>query len=304
MDDSRVINVLVTGGNGQLAKCIKDSVKELDAKNNYIFVGKDELNVCFISDAKKFIEENSIDVVVNCAAYTKVDLAEENIKEACSINSQAPLVLGHCCNENGAYLIHISTDYVFDGTKEKPYLETDWTNPINEYGATKLMGERSLGELSENYMIIRTQWLYSEYGKNFYNTMVEKIIENGILEENVRVVNDQFGCPTYARDLSDFIVTIIENGKYKGFTDDNRIFHFSNKGRCSWYDFAHSIEKSLNLKNKKDIVVPCSSDEFKTKAKRPKNSVLSKEKTEKLFDYKIENWVEGLKKCNFNKKRN
>ena len=290
--------VLVTGANGQLANCIKEIVvKDRFMENSFLFLSKEELDITNIDEIENIFENNDISVVVNCAAYTNVDEAINNVEMAYKINSRGPLNLALCTKNYGAKLIHISTDYVFDGTNNKPYKPTDATKACGVYGSSKLSGEESIFNF-ENTMIIRTSWLYSNYGRNFYKTMLNRIKNN----QETHVVDDQIGTPTYAMDLANYILDIIELDNIP-----HSIVHYSNQGCCSWYDFAKAIEimyKRSFYENSLDenIIKPCSTFDYwlkynGKKTMRPTYSVLSKEGTEELNNKLIKHWTESLFKC-------
>ena len=224
-------NILVTGGKGQLASCIKDVSGNLD-NLNFIYVDIDQLDITDIKSVKTFFEKNNVSYCINCAAYTAVDKAESNKEMAERINVLGARNLAIACKSNDAVLIHISTDFVFDGVNTKPYNEEDKVNPLSIYGLTKLNGELVIADSLKEYFIIRTSWLYSEHGNNFLKTMLRL----GSERENLGVVIDQLGTPTYAGDLAKAIMTIIcVNSSAFG------LYHYSNEGVASWYDFAHAI---------------------------------------------------------------
>lgn len=281
-------NILILGSSGQLGKCIREYVynsKNNMFKTNYIFIGHDKLDVTDKFEVINMINTLKPNVVINCAAYTNVESAEENKDLAYDVNSTAVDNIAYACFLNNAYLIHISTDFVFDGTKSNLYTEDDNPNPINVYGESKYDGEIS-ALCYNNSIIIRTSWLYSEYGKNFFNTMYNKITNN----EDIRVVDDQYGSPTNAHDLAEAIVDIIENKKYE---NNCGIYQFSNKGVCSWHSFAREIAWNI----KKDgvfAIYECSSKEYKCKAKRPSFSAMSTEKFENTFNIKPKKWEDSL----------
>ncbi|MEJ6791724.1 MAG: dTDP-4-dehydrorhamnose reductase [Lacinutrix sp.] len=274
--------ILVTGANGQLGQTIKELYNKNDDNIQFVFASKKELDITNFKELSNFFSLNKYNYCINCAAYTNVEQAEESIELAFKINAEAVKNLAKLCKKHKIILIHISTDYVFDGTKEIPYLETDQTNPINQYGKSKLKGEQYISNALKEHFIIRTSWLYSNYGKNFVNTIVNKIKEKAKL----KITTAETGTPTSCIDLSYFLYALIKN-KSKNYG----IYHFSNEGAATWYDLAVEIEKSLNSqhKNKLDKVAG-----FKTKAKRPKYSVMSKNKIASNFDYKPNNWKKAL----------
>ena len=278
-------NILVTGSNGQLGSEIR--VLSSDSKNRYFFTDIAELDITDIQAIDKFVAENNIHLVINCAAYTNVDKAEDDVETANKINNEAAANLAKVSKNHGLTLIHISTDYVFDGTKNTPYTENDVTSPLGVYGQTKLAGEQAVLNSGCHYLIIRTSWLYSSFGNNFVKTMRKLTTE----KETLKVVFDQAGTPTYAADLAAVIVGIIENEKQNG---NEGIYHFSDEGVCSWYDFAIEIRNQFG--NVCDIQ-PCHSNEFPAKVKRPNFSVLDKTKIKETFNLQIPYWKDSLEKC-------
>ena len=276
--------ILVTGGNGQLASCIKDVEKQYDDLN-IIYTDHLELDICNLNQIQTFFKSNpQIDYCINCAAYTAVDKAETESEKAFEINAIGAKNLAQVCNDHDAILIHVSTDFVFDGEKNEPYTETDVANPISVYGASKLQGEVEIQQALKEYFIIRTSWLYSEYGNNFMKTML-RLAET---RDGISVVSDQIGTPTYAGDLAEIIIQII-NTK----TEKYGIYHYSNEGVASWFEFAKEIFKLTKNKTK---VNPIPSIEYLTSAKRPKYSVLDKKKIIDVFKIDIPFWRESLKK--------
>lgn len=268
--------LLITGSRGQLGSELKKLLSDA------IFTDKYELDITDAEKVQKFIKIHNIDTIINCAAYTKVDKAEDEPEIAKKVNAIGPENLA----KSGAKIIHISTDYVFDGNGHKPYEPEDKTNPISVYGRSKLAGEQAILENSDSAIIIRTAWLYSSYGVNFVNT----IAKIGAEKEKIRVVFDQIGSPTYAADLAKCIVQLIPQFK-SGF---KKVYHFTNEGVCSWYDLAEKIIKILGLSCEVEAI---SSSEYPTKATRPFYSVLSKEKIKRDFGVKIRHWEEGLREC-------
>ena len=280
-------NILVTGSNGQLGNELRLVVDEKDKINNYFFTDVADLDITNKNDVSNFFVTNNIDIVVNCAAYTNVDKAEDDKEKADLINYIGPKNLAEVCRERNGFLIHISTDYVFDGTKNTPYTESDETKPLGVYGETKLKGENAIINSGCEYVIIRTSWLYSSFGKNFLKTMKKLTAE----KESLKVVFDQVGTPTYAGDLANVIHKIIlkNDGNIK-----NQIYHFSNEGVCSWYDFTVAINEVFGHNCK---VLPCHSDEFPSKVTRPSFSVLDKTKIKEKLGIQISHWMESMVKC-------
>ena len=278
------MNILVTGGNGQLGNEMRVVSKE--SRNRYIFTDVVELDITNLEAIRYMLKMERVDVVVNCAAYTNVDRAEEDEIMADLLNNKAAGNLAVVAKEVGATLIHVSTDYVFQGDKNTPYKEDCETSPLGVYGRTKLAGERSIQATGCNYLIFRTSWLYSSYGKNFVKTM-QRLTRD---KNSLKVVFDQVGTPTYAGDLAAIIYKVIE----KDMLDKQGIYHFSNEGVCSWYDFAQEVcELSGNTCN----IEPCHSDEFPSKVKRPNFSVLDKTKVKETFGAKVPYWKVSLKHC-------
>ena len=281
------INILVTGSNGQLGRSIR---KESEvSKDNYIFTDVKELDITDPHAVENFVKDHDIKVIINCAAYTNVDAAEDHEDVAMKINGEAPGILAHAIKKNDGSLIHVSTDYVFGGAgKNVPLTEDQAPSPTGAYGRTKLKGEEEIAKSGASAIILRTAWLYSDYGNNF----VEKILNLLKGRDSIKVVFDQSGTPTYATDLAKAIVDIVENRKYKG---NEGIYHFSNEGVCSWYDFAHASARLAGLENKE--VLPCHSSEFPSKVIRPSFSVLDKTKYKKTFGKQIPHWHDSLKEC-------
>lgn len=255
--------VLVTGANGQLGQTIKDKYERNNIDLDFTFVTKEELDITKKNDLKAFFSKNRIDYCVNCAAYTNVEQAEKNPKIAYKVNAEGVKNLALKCEENNIILIHISTDYVFDGEKETPYQVTDETNPINEYGRSKLQGENYIQNILTRYFIVRTSWLYSKkYGNNFYKTILKKAKTEKLLS----ITTEQKGCPTDTVNLSKFIITLIhENRSIFG------VFHFCDEKVMTWYDFAHQILLQNNMSHKINLV---KANNYRTFAMRPKNSIL------------------------------
>jgi len=280
-----MLNILVTGSNGQVGSEIKELSKDYSYK--FFFTNKDNLDITNKDNIKKFCQTNSINVIINCAAYTAVDKAQSDEINANLINKEAIRELALISKELNIKLIHISTDYVFDGKNFKPYCETNETNPQNVYGKTKFEGERELININpKNSIIIRTSWVYSYYGNNFVKTMLRL----GKQKDNLNVVFDQIGTPTYAKDLALTILDIIpqiENTKVE-------IYHYSNEGVLSWYDFAKEIMKMAKLECK---ISPIETFLYPTPAIRPHFSVLNKAKIKSKFNLEIPYWKDGLDDC-------
>lgn len=273
------MNIWVIGKNGMLAK---DILKIFDKNNMPYFSTGREVDITNINDLNNFIKNKNIDMVINCAAYTKVDLAEDEPEICSKINCLGVKNISEICENKKLKLIHFSSDYVFDGDTNKPYIENDVTNPINIYGKSKLEGEKYALSLSSS-LVIRISWLYGINGNNFVYTILNLMRS----KDSIKVVNDQYGSPTNTLDVANLILYIIKDFHFG-------LYHYTNEGNISWFDFANSIydlAKKNNILNKDCIVEPCNSKEYKTKAKRPKFSVLSKEKIKSdlkidLIDYK------------------
>lgn len=289
------MNILITGANGQLGNCMRNAVQNsaqntLGAtQNSYIFTDVSELDITNAEAVKKAVKDHGIDVIVNCAAYTNVDKAESDAEFAEILNAKAVRNLADSLKDNDGTLIHISTDYVFGGSQgNTPRTETEPTNPTGVYGVTKLHGEEEIAKSGVKALIFRTAWLYSEYGKNFVKTMKELTATR----TKLNVVFDQVGTPTYAQDLADAIFNIIENGKMEG---NEGIYHYSNEGVCSWYDFTKMIAQIAG--NNNCDIQPCHSDEFPSPVTRPSYSVLDKTKFKETFSIKVPYWTDSLQKC-------
>lgn len=277
------MNILITGANGQLGNEMH-ICSETGTANSYFFTDVAELDITNKEAIKTFVSDNQIEVIVNCAAYTAVDKAEDDKKLCDLINHVAAKSLAEVAKEFKATLVHVSTDYVFDGTKNTPYTEEDPTTPLGVYGNTKLKGEQAIAETECDYLIFRTSWLYSTFGNNFVKTIQRLSSER----DSLSVVFDQVGTPTYAADLAALIFEIIESKQYKG---NSGIYHFSNEGVCSWYDFAAEI---ANLSGNECNIQPCHSSEFPAKVTRPNFSVLDKTKVKSVFNTSVPHWRDAL----------
>jgi dTDP-4-dehydrorhamnose reductase len=279
------LNILITGSNGQLGSEIKEL--SLNYPYNFFFTDRTNINITNKEEIKSFCKDNNIDVIINCAAYTAVDKAESDEKNADTVNRKAVKKLALVAKELDIKLIHISTDYVFDGRNFKPYCEEFQTNPQGVYGKTKLEGEKELININpENSIIIRTSWVYSFYGNNFVKTMLRL----GKEKESLGVIFDQVGTPTYAKDLAKTILDIIPKIDNK----KTEIYHYSNEGVLSWYDFAKEIMKMSKLSCK---INPIETYQYPTPAKRPHYSLLNKAKIKKEFNIEIPYWKDGLDDC-------
>ena len=281
-----MLNILITGANGQLGSALRRLGGV--SPHNYICTDVAQLDITDADAVMQSVRENRIDVIVNCAAYTNVERAEEDESTADLLNHRAAGNLAAAAKATGATLFHISTDYVFDGTAHRPYAEEAATSPLGAYGRTKLAGEKAVEASGCKYLIFRTAWLYSEYGNNFLKTMLRLTGE----KEHMNVVFDQVGTPTYAGDLAMTIFSIIEGGY---FTGNEGLYHFTNEGVCSWYDFA--VEIAAAVGHDKCRIMPCHTSEFPTKAARPAYSVLDKTKVKTTFGVEIPHWRESMLYC-------
>ncbi|MBP5340595.1 MAG: dTDP-4-dehydrorhamnose reductase [Prevotella sp.] len=278
------MNILITGCNGQLGNEMQ-RLELLHPEHTYYNTDVQELDITDREAICKFVDDNAIDGIVNCAAYTAVDKAENNQELATALNSLAPGYLAEAVDQRNGWMIQISTDYVFDGTNHRPYVETDEVCPNSVYGSTKLEGERNTLKYCKQAMIIRTAWLYSTFGNNFVKTMIRL----GKEKTELGVIFDQVGTPTYARDLAQVIFTAIGKGIVPG------IYHFSNEGVISWYDFTKAIHRIAGIDTCK--VRPLHTSEYPTPAKRPHYSVLDKTKVKETYGIEIPYWEDSLREC-------
>lgn len=278
------MNILVTGANGQLGNEMRRVSATSD--NRYLFTDVNELDITDVDAVRSMMKQERVNVIVNCAAYTNVDRAEDDFATADLLNNRAVENLAIAAKEADATLVHISTDYVFRGDRNIPCRETWETDPLGVYGKTKLEGERSLIATGCKYLIFRTAWLYSSFGKNFVKTMRQLTAA----KDSLKVVFDQVGTPTYAGDLAALIHKLVE----ENLLHHQGIYHFSNEGVCSWYDFAREISE---LSGNRCDIQPCHSDEFPSRVERPHFSVLDKTKVKETFGIKIPYWKDSLKKC-------
>jgi len=278
--------ILVTGANGQLGHAIQKIAKNNENKR-FVFTDFDVLDITNYQKCDLFFSQQKPDFCINASAYTNVEKAETDYLNAYNVNVIGTKNLALSCKKHNTTLLHISTDFVFDGQKKSPYTEHDKPNPKNVYGTTKLKGEQEIQTVLEKYFIVRTSWLYSEFGNNFYKTMLRLASEN----KTINVVNDQIGTPTNANSLAETLLKIIE---YKELNTQELygIYHFSNNGNCSWYDFAKKIFEFNNIKIDLNSV---STNDFPTLAKRPKYSVLDTTKIQKTFGIEVKKWEEVLK---------
>ena len=273
--------VLVTGASGQLGKCIQklvENVKDID----WLFMDSSEIDITSKDDLEMCFNSKQIDYCINCAAYTNVEKAESEKEKAFHINAEAVKNLAELCKAHNSVLIHISTDYVFDGKSDRSYKEGDLTNPINVYGDSKLLGENYIQEIIDYYFIFRTSWLYSQFGHNFYNTILRKADENATLN----ITTAQRGTPTNANHLAELIVNII-----KEENDNYGLYHYSNAGETTWYGFAKEI---LKVSNNSEKVTLNQDNSYKTIAARPAYSVLDKTKLKSNFQIEVASWQDAV----------
>jgi len=276
--------ILVTGANGQLGQCLQKISSQFE-EFEFIFTDSETLDITNKEEVNDFFWQNAPDFCINAAAYTAVDLAETDIEKAFLVNADGTENLAEACAENNAQFIHVSTDYVFDGENNLSYTEEDFTNPLGVYGASKLAGDELALEVNPCSVILRTSWVYSEFGKNFVKTMLNLFAA----KEELNIVADQFGQPTNANDLAEAIMKIIKSGKITP-----GIFNFSNLGRISWFDFAEKIAELSDAKIKLNAI---ETSQYPTPAKRPKNSVLDLDKISKTYGVQLKPWEESLEDC-------
>ncbi|TWV99715.1 dTDP-4-dehydrorhamnose reductase [Chitinophaga pinensis] len=281
-------NILITGANGQLGQAIKKVTADYPGFN-FLYTDFNELDITSEEAVRNYFAQQEIHACVNCAAYTAVDKAEGDEEFAFKLNFEAVLNLATICAEYNTQLVHISTDYVFSGQQNVPYVETDDASPVSIYGSSKLRGEGAAVGTNPATIVLRTSWLYSEFGANFVKRMRELMQER----DSLNIVFDQTGTPTYAVDLAKVVLTILTKvwdvpGEYGG------VYHFSNEGVTSWYDFAVAIRE---LSNASCTVSPITSDQYPTAAKRPAYSVMNKSKIKETFGIQIPHWKESLKEC-------
>ena len=276
--------ILVTGANGQLGQCLQKISSQFE-EFEFIFTDSETLDITNKEEVNDFFWQNAPDFCINAAAYTAVDLAETDVEKAFLVNADGTENLAEACAENNAQFIHVSTDYVFDGENNLAYTEEDFTNPLGVYGASKLAGDELALEVNPCSVILRTSWVYSEFGKNFVKTMLNLFAA----KEELNIVADQFGQPTNANDLAEAIMKIIKSEKITP-----GIFNFSNLGRISWFDFAEKIAELSDAKIKLNAI---ETSQYPTPAKRPKNSVLDLDKISKTYAIQLKPWEESLEGC-------
>ena len=278
------MNILITGAAGQLGRAMAKASQ--GSENKYLFCDRQNLDITDEAAVESFVQAQGIDIIVNCASYTAVDKAEDEQETADLVNNKAVAAMAKIARKHDAVLIHISTDYVFDGKACVAYTEDVPTAPLNVYGRTKADAERAIAESGCRHIILRTSWLYGAEGDNFVKRIIEKSAENPVL----KVISDQIGTPTFVEDLAGLISLIIE----ENMLDRTGIYNYSNEGVCSWYDFAHEI--CAQVGHLCDVL-PCHTDEYPRKAVRPHFSVLDKTKVKKTFGIEIPHWKDSLSLC-------
>jgi dTDP-4-dehydrorhamnose reductase len=282
------VKILILGSNGQLGRCLKD---QFERKNlSPVFSSRDDVDLSNRNQLSKYLKSISPELIINAAAYTAVDKAEKDFDTANSVNHIGVKLISNFCYKQNCYLVHVSTDFVFNGDTNTLLKEEDPTNPINVYGLTKLMGENAIQSSKCNYLILRTSWVFSEYGNNFFKTMIEL----SKTRDELKIVSDQLGCPTYAQDIAKSIISIISHENFD--LNESGIFHYCGNEICSWYEFACLIFKEAK---KRGIVVPSKiskieSSNYSTLATRPSYSGLDCEKIFDKFDIKQSNWRKGV----------
>ena len=280
-------NILVTGAKGQLASEIKN-LSKAGGDFKFFFLSKSHLDITNQSQLEDFFKKEKIDVLINCAAVSKPDKAALDPDLANLLNNISVKTMANLASEYGFIFIHVSTDFVFDGRKGRPYTEEDKVNPLSVYGVTKVNGEKAVQNSQAKSLIIRTSWLYSDKGTNFVKT----ILKLGKERDSIKVISDQFGSPTYAKDLSNMILTILQSSNLHKISSNKEILNFCNTGVCSWFDFAKEIIKVSNLNCS---VFPCGTEEYSTPAVRPIYSALDNSKICKMYNLQIPTWEESLK---------
>ena len=275
------MNILVTGANGQLGQEFKNNISK--SKDDFCFTDELDLDISNKNNILNYVKDHQIDLIINCAAYTNVNKSEINQKQAIKINSDAVRNLVEICEDRKLKIIHFSTDYVYNSDSINPIKEDSNINPINYYGFSKREGEKIIENSSAMSLIIRTSWLYSNYGNNFVKTIIKK----GENNDKVYVINDQFGCPTYSKDLVDCTLNIIASDKFNNY----KVYNFSNEGYTNWYDFTKKI---FELKKINCSIIAVDSENYKSIAKRPKYSVTDKSRIKDIFNINIRSWEDAL----------
>lgn len=285
------MRILITGANGQLGQSLQEMSKKQQLVDTLIFTDRSQLDLSQPDSIETCIANNTVDVIINCAAYTMVDQAESDLDTANQINHLAVKQLAQIAHSRQIKLIHISTDYVFDGLSNAPYTEEQKTRPVSAYGLTKLQGEQAIQEtMAYNAMIIRTSWMYSEHGKNFVRAMLNLSQER----DSIGVINDQIGTPTYAKDLATALLDILQHPHFKQDKFDTQIYHYANQGHCSWFEFAEYIFQYIGAKLE---INPIKTEQYPLPAKRPSFSVLNTKKIVDTFGLQIPTWQSSLERC-------
>jgi dTDP-4-dehydrorhamnose reductase len=285
------MKILILGKNGQLGKSMKKALATKNSNDEYIYTSRSDIDMLDSESISNFFDGHKIDIIVNCSAYTNVDKAENEEFIANQVNHLAVEKLAVIASLKNIRLIHISTDHVYDGKKQEPYSEKDYTCPLNIYGKTKLKGEMAiLRILPSNGIIIRTSWLYSEYRQNFVKTILKKSQENSQL----KIVTDQISNPTYSYDLAKVIINMIETDIFKKINNETQIFHFSNEGSCSWYEFSKKIFEFAEVECN---INPIKTIDYNRVANVPKNTSLNKDKVKEILNLKIPEWEDSLYEC-------
>lgn len=285
------MRILITGANGQLGQSLQEVSQKQQSVNTFIFADRSQLDLSQPDSIEAHVTNNAVDVIINCAAYTMVDQAESDSDTANQINHLAVKQLAQIAHSRQIKLIHISTDYVFDGLSDTPYTEEQKTRPVSAYGLTKLQGEQAIQEaMAHNVVIIRTSWMYSEHGKNFVKTMLKLSQER----DSIGVINDQIGTPTYAKDLATALLDILHHPHFKQDKFDTQIYHYANQGYCSWFEFAQYIFQYIGAKLE---INPIKTEQYPLPAKRPPFSVLDTHKITNTFGLQTSTWQSSLERC-------
>jgi len=287
----RKMKILVTGANGQLGKALKAAITMYQTLDIFIFADRTQLDISQTKHIQSYLDRYPVDAIVNCAAYTSVDQAECERESADQINHLSVKQLAVIAHYRRIKLVHISTDYVFDGSSSIPYTEDQKAYPLSVYGASKRQGEQAIENIMDhNALIIRTSWMYSEYGKNFVKT----ILELGLKKSQIDVIDDQIGTPTYALDLAHVIIIIIQSQYFRQASFITQLYHYANQESCSWHEFAQTIFQMANINCE---AIPITTSQYRLPASRPVYSVLNTDKIKKDFNLEIPKWKISLKKC-------
>jgi len=288
---NKKLNLIILGSSGQLGKEFIELSNQYSQDMNFNFLSKKKFDVTKDKDLSAYLSDGSENIIINCSAYTKVDLAEKETEEAMLINGFSLKNITKIANDNNSTLLHFSTDYVFSGNTNTPYTEEDKTDPHTVYGESKLYGENLVINSALKSIVIRTSWLYSSMSNNFVSTIISKSSEN----ERLNIVNDQKGSPTYARDLAEAVLKMISSDKFTHVASKNSLYHYSNLGIASWYEFACEIFKYINADI--SLLNPIKTDAYDAPAKRPQYSALNTSKIRDYFNIEIPDWKDSLKEC-------